>query len=374
MLPEKSTTAHSRWSNFFWSLMYRVGFPLAAMAVALLIGAGMLLLLHADPLAAYGAMIEGVFDNLYGFTQSLSKATPLLLVGLGICIAFRANVFNIGGEGQIIVGALASTAFALHFRTWPAALLLPLTLAMGFVAGAAWGFIPGVLKVRCHVNEILSTVMLNAIAVQLSNYLLRGPLLDPASISAGTYLPQSERLPEELWLPRVPETMLHAGTALAVVLAFVVYLFLWRTTAGYRIRAVGLSLDASRHAGISVSFYQALSLTLAGGFAGLAGAVEVTGVQHRMMDGISGGYGFTGVVAALFGSLHPLGAIPASWLFGCLLVGADKMQHTVQVPSALIDTVLGLIVMFVVGSSLLVRRWTTRRAIAATKKESASHE
>jgi simple sugar transport system permease protein len=198
------------------------------------------------------------------------------------------------------------------------------------------------------------------------NFLLRGPLIDPAGIRAGTFLPQSERLPQQVWLPRlVPQTQLHAGAIIAVLLAIAVYIFLWRTTIGYRIRAVGLNRDASRYSGINVPVYQTLSLTLAGGFAGLAGVVEVIGVQHRMLEGITSGYGFSGIVAALFGGLHPLGVIPASWLFGSLLVGADKMQRAVQVPSALIDTVLGLVVMFVVGSALLSRRWAARRALAA---------
>ena len=149
-------------------------------------------------------------------------------------------------------------------------------------------------------------------------------------------------------MPRlVPQTLLHSGAIVAVVLAVVVYIFLWRTTIGYRIRAVGLNPDASRYAGINVPSFQALSLTLAGGFAGLAGVVEVIGVQHRLLEGITSGYGFTGIVAALFGGLHPLGLIPASVLFGGLLVGADKMQRAVQVPSSLMDMLLGLVVLFV---------------------------
>ena len=147
----------------------------------------------------------------------------------------------------------------------------------------------------------------------------------------------------------MPQTQLHAGVILAVLLAIAVYIFLWRTTIGYRIRAVGLNPDASRYAGISVPSYQALSLTLAGGFAGLAGAVEIMGVHHRILENITSGYGFTGIVAALFGGLHPLGLIPASYLFGSLLVGADKMQRATQVPSSLIDVILGLIVLFVSG-------------------------
>jgi simple sugar transport system permease protein len=241
---------------------------------------------------------------------------------------------------------------------------------MGFIAGGIWGFIPGILKARLKVNEILTTVMMNAIAIQLMNMLIRGVLMDPAGVTAGTYLAQSERIPAQAWLPRlVPQTLLHAGAILAVILAVVVYIFLWRTTTGYRIRAVGLNPDASRYAGINVPLYQALSLTLAGGFAGIAGVVEVIGVQHQLLEGITSGYGFSGIVAALFGGLHPLGLIPASILFGGLLVGADQMQRAVQVPSSLIDAMLGLVVLFVVGSNLWSKRFAARRLIQGQKEE-----
>ena len=336
--------------------------PLLAVGVALLIGAVMLVLLKADPVRAYGALVEGAFGSSSGITQSLVKATPLLLVGLGICIAFRASVINIGAEGQIILGAVAATWFALEFRTMPGWVLIPGTIILGFVAGAAWGFVPGILKARLGVNEILTTVMMNAVALQFMNFMIRGPLIDPAGVTAGQYLAQSEKLPEQAWLMRlVPQTLLHAGIFAALALAIVTYVFLWRTTIGYRIRAVGLNPDASRYAGIRVPVYQALSLTLAGGLAGVAGAIEVIGVQHRLLDGITSGYGFSGIVTALFGGLHPLGTIPASYIFGSLLVGADKMQRAVQVPSALIQAILGLIVLFVVGSQYWARRRAARR-------------
>jgi ABC-type uncharacterized transport system permease subunit len=333
--------------------------PLLAVPVALVIGAVVLLVLNVNPFTAYGALLQGAFGDVPSITQTLVKATPLLLVGLGVCIAFRGGVINIGGEGQILVGALATTAVAVSFPNVPGIILLPLCLVVGTLAGALWGGIPGVLKSALGVNEILSTVMMNAIAIQLSNFLLRGVLIDPAEIERGTRIAQSALLPRSVWLVRlVPQTLLHGGAILAVVLAVVVFIFLWRTTIGYRIRAVGLNPHAARYAGIKVPFYQALSLILGGAFAGLAGAVEVMGVQHRMMEGLSGGYGFTGIVAALFGGLHPLGAIPASILFGGLLVGADNMQRTVQVPSSLISALLGLIVLLVVGSKI----WGTRRA------------
>jgi simple sugar transport system permease protein len=344
--------------------------PIAGVFVALVIGGIMLLLLKVNPFTAYAAMLRGAVGSTFGLTQTLVKATPLLLVGLGICIAFRASVINIGGEGQIIAGALAATWFPLTFHTWPGWLLIPATMVMGFLAGAAWGFVPGILKAHLHVNEILSTIMMNSIALQLMNLLLQGPLMDPAGVAAGTFLPQSAQLPHQVWLARlVPKTLLHSGAIVAVVLAVVVYLFLWRTTIGYRIRAVGLNADASRYSGINVPFNQALSLTLAGGFAGLAGVIEVIGVQHRLLEGLTSGYGFTGIVAALLGGLHPLGLIPASILFGGLLVGGDTMQRAVQVPSSLVMAILGLVVLFVSGSALWSRRWAARRRLSEQKSE-----
>ena len=370
ILPAKA----AKGSSIDWlDIMVNVAIPIAGMLIALVFSAILLLFLKVNPLHAYSFLLGGAFGNWTGFIQALVKATPLLLVGLGICIAFRASVINIGAEGQIVAGALMATWWPLMFRTWPGWLLIPTTLIMGFLAGCAWGFIPGLLKARLKVNEILSTVMMNAIAIQLMNLLIRGPLMDPAGVTAGTYLAQSERIPNQAWLVRlIPQTLLNAGAIIAVVLAVVVYIFLWRTTIGYRIRAVGLNPDASRYAGINVPFYQALSLTLAGGFAGLAGVVEVLGVQHRLLEGISSGYGFSGIVAALFGGLHPLGTIPASILFGGLLIGADKMQRAVQVPSSLIDAILGLVVLFVVGSSIWSKRWAARRKITAVKDAEVS--
>ena len=349
-------------TRIYWAKLIDAFLPLLAMLAALLVGVLLLLMLGADPVKAYSALIQGALGNVSGITQTLTKATPLLLVGLGICIAFRGGVINIGGEGQIVVGALGATAFAVGFEGLPGLILLPLTLLSGAAAGLVWGGIPGLLKARLGVNEILTTVMMNQIALRLMNFLLRGPMLDPEHVAAGTSIPQSATLPESVWLPRlVPRTLFHSGAILAVLLALAVYFLLWRTTIGYRIRAVGLNPHASRYAGIPVPNYVTLSLALSGMLCGLAGAVEVLGVHHRMLEGLSGGYGFSGIVAALFGKLHPLGAIPASALFGALLVGADKMQRAVQVPSALAIALEGLVVLFVVASDLYVRRRSRRR-------------
>jgi len=339
--------------------------PAAAVLLALLIGAVFLVVLGANPWTAYKALFVGAFGSTNAIADTIVKATPLLFVGLGICISFRGGVLNIGGEGQLVVGAVSATALALSFPHWPGWLLISASLLVGMIAGAIWGGLAGFLKAYFNVNEILSTIMLNYIAVFGMNYLLRGPMMDPLQIKLGSFIPQTARLPRAADLPRLIPTRLHLGAGIAVLFAILVYVFLWRTTIGFRIRTVGKNLRAAVGAGIPVKRYMVLSLLLAGALSGLGGAVEVLGLHHRMFTdgsafGFTGSAGFNGIVAALFGQLHPLGAIPASFLLGALLTGANKMQRVVQVPSALMGAINGLIVLFVVGSEILRRRRAQR--------------
>jgi ABC-type uncharacterized transport system permease subunit len=347
--------------------------PVFATLAALLIGAVMLLLLKVNPIEAYKALWDGAFGSSNAFAETLVKATPLLLVAIGICISFRGDVINIGGEGQMIIGAILATWVGLTFTTLPGWLVITLAMLAGFLGGAIWGGIPGFLKAYFSVNEILSTVMMNAIAVQLMNFLLRGPMIDPAQAEVASQIPQTARLLEIFRLPRFIPTRLHFGALIAVVLAILVYILLWRTTLGYRIRAVGQNPHASRYAGIKVPRYIVLALLFSGAFAGLAGAIQVYGVNYRMItdgsaSGFTGSAGFNGIVAALFGQLHPLWSIPASVLFGALLVGANSMQRMAQVPSALVIALNGLVVVFVVSSEILRRRRQKRR-LAAVREE-----
>jgi simple sugar transport system permease protein len=255
-------------------------------------------------------------------------------------------------------------------------MVIMLALLGGFLGGAIWGGIAGLLKAYFKVNEILSTVMMNAIAVQLMNFLLRGPMIDPSQAQKASKIPQTARLLDAFHLPRLVPTRLHLGVLIAVVLAVLVYILLWRTTLGYRIRAVGQNPHASRYAGIKVQRYIVLALFLSGAFSGLAGVVQVYGVNYRMItdgsaSGFTGAAGFNGIVAALFGQLHPILSIPASILFGALLVGANSMQRVVQVPSALITALNGLVVVFVVSSEVWRRR-RQRHRLAVVKEESPS--
>lgn len=337
--------------------------PIGAVISALLIGALMLLLLDASPLEGVRAMFQGAFGSWSALASTALKATPLLFVGVGITIAFRANVINIGGEGQMVAGGLLSTVAAIGLPDLPAWVMLPVVLAAGLLGGALWGAVPGALKAYYGVNEILSTIMLNVVAVQLMNFLLRGALIDPGEIERGTRIPQTARLQEGADLPLLfGSGRFHVGPLVAVLAAIGAYVLLWRTPLGYRLRAVGQSVDASRYAGIPVKRTIVVALTLSGAMAGLAGAVLVFGSEsHRMVTdgstaGFTGSAGFNGIVAALFGGLHPLWTIPASFLFGGLLVGGNALQRAVQVPSALILALNGLVVVFVVASDRTRKR------------------
>ena len=350
--------------------------PVLAVVAALLFGAIMLVLLGADPFKGYSEMFIGAFGSGDALIATLLKATPLLFVGTGIVIAFRAGVINIGAEGQMVLGGLFAAMAALYLPEMPAVIMVPAVLIAGVIGGALWGWVPGALKAYYRVNEILSTIMLNIVAVQLMSYLLRGPLIDPAEIERGTRIPQTARLAESADLPILFGNRLHIGPVLAVLCAIATYYLLWRTPLGYRLRAVGLSEHAARYAGIPVRRTIALALTLSGALAGLAGAVLVFGSEsHRMVTdgstmGFTGGAGFNGIVAALLGGLHPLWTIPASFLFGGLIVGGQALQRAVQVPSALIVALNGLVVIFVVAAD----RYRAKLLAVDTREESATDE
>ncbi len=340
--------------------------PLGAALLAFMFGAIMILFLGEDPIAGLRAIIDGAFGTGDRLAATAVRATPLLLVGAGITIAFRASVINIGGEGQIIAGALLSTAVALWIPGTPKVLLIPLVILAGLVGGGIWGAIPGALKAYASVNEILSTIMLNIVAIQLMNYLLRGPMIDPIEVGTSR-IPQTQRLTDNAALPTLIDgSRLHLGVPIAILAAVLVYIMLFRTPLGFRLRAVGHNPDAARAAGISVEKNIVSALGMSGALSGLAGVVLVFGSESLRLvtDGGSAGFtgsaGFNGIVAALFGGLHPLWTIPSSFLFGSLLTGATELQRALQIPNALAIALNGLIVLFVVSSDR-VRAWLDRR-------------
>ncbi|MCY3662583.1 MAG: ABC transporter permease [bacterium] len=336
--------------------------PLTATVAALLVGAAMVWGFGGDPVEGYRAMFTGAFGGISEFADTTVKATPLLLVGVGICIAFRASVINIGGEGQIIAGALLSTVVVLALPDLHRGALLPLALIAGAVGGACMGFIPGVLKAYANVNEILSTIMLNIVAGYMMQYLLLGPMIDKEAVEAGNHIAQTKRLSPNSDLPiLLGDTQMNLGIVIGAVVAIGAFFLLWRTSLGYEIRAVGGSKDASRYAGMKVERRIVQALTLSGMMSGLGGAVLVfSSVAHRLsVESGPAGFtqlaGFNGIVAALFGGLHPLWTIPAAILFGGLLVGANALQRAVQVATPLVVALSGLVVVFVVSSDRAVR-------------------
>jgi general nucleoside transport system permease protein len=347
------------WRRFLLSWFALPGALLAALAL----GAAMMAALGANPVSGYHALIDGAFDGSYALGASAVKAAPLLLVGVGICIAFRANMLNIGGEGQLAMGGLASAATALALPNLPSIVLIPLVLLAGAAGGAVWGAIPGVFKAYFNVNEILSTIMLNLVAVQVMNYLLAGPMVDKTQNSTYGLIPETKLLPHNSWLPiLIPGTQLHLGVLIAVVIAVGSYVLLWRTGFGFRLRAVGSSRDASNYAGMPVKRTMTLAMTLSGAMCGLGGALLVFGsIAHRMvtdgsLTGFTGSDGFNGIVVALFGALNPLWTIVSSFLFGGLLVGGDALQVATGVPADVVTALEGLVVVFVVSLEYMRRR------------------
>ncbi len=340
--------------------------PLLAVLAALTVGAIMLLTLGANPLRGYAALLDGAFGSWNALADTALKAMPLLLVGVGICIAFRAGVINIGGEGQIIAGAILSTAVSLAIPGTPRVLLVPIVMLAGALGGAIWGAIPGALKAYAGVSEILSTIMMNIVAAQFLSFLLQDLLIDEGAIR----IQQTKRLTENADLPLLPgDTRLHLGVVVAVLVAVLGYLLLFRSSLGVRLRAVGYNPHASRYAGMPVQRSVVQALAFSGACAGVAGAILVFGSESHRLIGEGGAAaftqnaGFNGIVAALFGGLHPISTIPASFFFGGMLTGGISLQRELQVPAALIVALNGVVVVFVVGSLKLrskLHAWVDR--------------
>ncbi len=374
--PDRPARPLVAWFPTDWGRFLLTWFAIPfALIVALLLGAIMMLALGANPVTGYSALIRGAFGGSYALSATAVQAVPLLLVGVGICIAFRASVFNIGGEGQIAMGGLAGVAIALALPDLPSPILIPLVLLAGALGGAFWGAIPGYFKAFHSVNEILSTIMLNLVAVQVMNYLLAGPMVDQSQNSVGGLIPETKLLSQNSWLPiLVPGTQLHLGIAIAVTVAIAAYFLLWRTSFGFRLRAVGLSPDASAYAGMPVKRTIVAAMTLSGACCGLAGAILVFGsLPHRMvadgsLTGFTGSAGFNGIVVALFGGLNPLWTIFSAFFFGGLIVGGSSLQVATGVPSDLVTALSGIVVVLVVSLEYMRRRARARsNAVAGAR-------
>jgi ABC-type uncharacterized transport system permease subunit len=324
--------------------------PIAAVLLALALSALLLQLNGFNAADLINVMVLGAVSDKRSIAEVLLKATPLILIGVGLCVAFRCSIWNIGAEGQLYAGASAATACGVNFVALPASFHIVLILVAGSVAGAAWGMLAGLLRVYFRAGEVVTTIMLNYVAIIFTSYLVTGPLKDPAA----SY-PQSARLARELWLPRfLPPTRLHVGILIAIAAAVAVYVFLFRSSAGYAIRVVGLKIAAA-YAGINVARNVLLAIAISGGLAGLAGTIEIAGVNYRLYQDISPGYGFEGIAVALLANNNPLAAIASGVLFAVLRSGSELMQMSAQVPQVLVFVIQGLCILSVAAFAVLRR-------------------
>jgi len=341
---------------------------LLSLLLALIVGGILLKAVKADPIKTYRAMALGAFGSRYSLSETLVKAIPLMLCGLAVSVAFRMLFWNIGAEGQLAMGGIAAAGVALflpprapHLPSW---LLLLLIAIVGFMAGALWGLIPALLKAYIRVNEIITTLMLNYIAILLVEYLFYGPWKDPK----GYGFPGTAEFPPVAWLPRLPGTRVHLGLLFALLAAIFIWAVLSRTKWGYEIRVIGENPRAATYAGISLVRNILLIMWLSGGLAGLAGMAEVTGIAHRLTKGLTVGYGFTAIIVAWLAKLNPWTVLIVSFLLAGLLVGGDQIQITMGLPASVALILQGAILFFMLGAEVFKQyhitiEWRRRSSI-----------
>lgn len=343
----------SRRPRLNWQALWRnVYQAVISLVVAFLVGGLLLLVSGRDPLLAYSSLLYGAFGTVDRFAETLVKATPLLLIALAVSFSFRCQVWNIGAEGQFIMGAIASTWIALTFSNLPVAILLPLTLLGGALAGGLWSMLAGLLKSYANANEVITTTMLNYIAVYFLAYLLHGPLIDPA----GFNFPQSALIADALNLPRlIPGTRLNVAFIVAVVMVALALVF-WRSIWGMRVEIVGASQRVAKAIGLGVSGTIVGVTFLSGAMAGVAGWGDIFGIHFRLIEEIARGMGSLGMVIALLGELHPVGMVGSSLLFAALVTGGNAMERNAGVPFALVDVIQGCIILLVLARTYFFRK------------------
>lgn len=323
--------------------------PFAATLLAFVIGGVLAAGFGFNPISAYWALLSGAFGGAFAVATTLTNALPLMFTGVAVALSFRSGLFNIGTAGQYWLGAIAATWIGYRAAV-PAWVHLPAALVGGMIAGALWAaLIPGIAKAYRGANEVITTLMMTYIAVYLGHYLIEG-----GPMQAPGFTPQSPQiLPTAALASLVPGTQLSWGIILAVLLAVMVWLLLQRTAVGFSLRITGASPGAARYAGVSPRGTIVLALALSGAVAGMAGAVQVLGADHRLYDSFSTSAGFTGIVVALLARNHPIGVLPAAVLFGALASGGNAMQISAGVPFHLVDILQGLIIFFIAGEGLL---------------------
>jgi general nucleoside transport system permease protein len=340
--------------------MIRLGWALAAVSLGII---ALILGLEAggyDATAALGALWSGAFGSWYSFVSvTLVRSVPLILIGLGIAVAFRGGALNIGGEGQFYAGAIGATWVGLHVAGRPPFVALPALLLAATLAGVLWVVVPVWLKLRFGVIEVISTLLLNFVAEALVSLMVQGPLQEPSHI-----YPQSATIAEAARLPFLPGTRLHAGFALALVATVILWYLFARTLWGFQLRAAGLGPRAAQvSGGVDSQRIGAVALLISGGLAGLAGGVEVSGVSYALYQNLSPGYGFTGIAVALLGALNPVGVLIAGILIGGLEAGAGAMQREAAVPAVAVYVVEAVIIVVAALATAPTGGWSGARVI-----------
>jgi ABC-type uncharacterized transport system permease subunit len=336
----------------------RVAAPVASVAVALALAAVPLAAAGAPILTAFRLMGEGAAGSLFALTETLTRATPLILTGLAAAVAFRARLYNIGAEGQLYAGALAAVAVGSGAVEAPPALLVPLILAAAALAGALLMLGPALLKVRLGIDEVVTTLLLNFVVLLFVQMMLEGPLKDPM----GGGWPQSEPITDAgMLLPLVERMRLHAGFFVALAASFLAQIVLSLTVLGLKIKAVGENPDAAHLAGINVAGVTAAVAVISGGLAGIAGASEVAGLKGYLTSDLSRGFGYAGIVVAMLAGLQPLACVPTAVFIAAVFVGADTMSRTLGVSSYIADLIVALSLLCALVSGLFARfrvRWS----------------
>ncbi len=328
--------------------------PVLSVICGFLVAGVVVALSGADPFAALVALLEGAFTQRNALTETLIATIPYIFLGLAVAIGFKAALFNIGAEGQFYMGALAGVWVGFSVHGLPAVIHVPLAILAGMAAGAAYAVIPGALKARFGAHEVITTIMLNHIALAISDYLVnRGPLGDPHASA-----PRTPFILNAATLPVLPGSRLHLGLLMALVAVPAVWYLLERTTIGFELRAVGLNPIAARAAGMSVGWTIVIVMAISGALSGLAGSDEILGVSHFMSPSFSTGYGFDAIAVALVAKSNPWGIVPAAFLFGAMRSGAGFMQLETQVSADLISVVQGSVIIFVAAPTVV--RWLFR--------------
>lgn len=304
-----------------------------------------------NPLEAYARIFISAFGSEFGISETIVKMIPVGLCATGLAIAYKARVLNIGAEGQLILGAMAATWVALYSNI-PSSLVGVVMLLAGFAAGALWALIPAVLKIKLNVNEVITTLMMNYISLELLNYVLTGPWRG----SSQRGFPLTDPFPSYARFPVIGGTRIHYYTLILLLVSVIIlYVVMNRTRIGYEIKVVGSNPEAARYAGMSVPKNILIAMLVSGGLAGIAGVGEVAGIQGRLIENISPGYGYTAIIPAWLGGLNPLAALLASFFISGLMVDSDSIQVSLRLRASFVDVFNGMILLFFIGGEILAR-------------------